>query len=150
MMNSHANHGDSISLVERLSQVLVGTEIDQYVHRELSHFGAMKIVEAIMPYIEALDAQKLYDYEAPPKQLAKPRNSHFRDDRLRDELTIWSVTNVPGETHATKVDRILPLLGKYTEEAWEAGYDKAEDDAEGTGFWATGRRANPHSGVMPK
>jgi hypothetical protein len=40
-------------------------------------------------------------------------------------------------------------LRAVQEVAWDSGYQRAEEDHYGTGFWSEGRRGNPHQ-VLPE
>lgn len=61
-----------------------------------------------------------------------------------DELPPMGRFNVK-ETVVDILNAALPLLVREAQaEAWDQGYDRAESDRYGTGFWTQRLRANPY------
>lgn len=179
---------------ELIKKALLGVEIDRYIYRELSAFGAHNIATVIVsmlephstlqePTVSALESHakeapqredgqsaeqciyqpcdKLYghtgpcsDSDSPPAPLPVLATQNFGEpgatpshtpSNLRDEIILWSMSRgLEGETHATKVDRLMPVIEKYAEDIWDAGYDRAEADRHSTGFFIKSLRSNPH------
>jgi len=128
---------------ERLAQSLIGVTIDRYVHRELTPYGAEQIAERLidmLPELEVPESIELSSKQSWAPSVAVPLE-------LEKKLTVWSVTTVAGETHAQRMKRLLFMLTKEFEAQWDAGYERAEADADATGFWSKRLRANPHRGV---
>lgn len=207
---------------ERLIQAITGAEIDKYIHRELSHFGASNIVDALLPFLTEVDMSTLtppktsstytpnpllskemngilaktskagipagyeeYDwverkcsdafcnkYNGHPgycdndvlpnkpwerkrkgiRQISTPTPTipaTKPNPTLKEKIIEWSVSTVSGETHADKVDRLMPTIANAVEAEWDSGYERAESDADAAGFYSKRFRANPHRGVKP-
>lgn len=135
------NEYNELSDEERLAQTLVGVEIDRYVHRELTPYGASKIAERLFQVIPKLEVP-----EAPaPKQSLDKTVSPTAV--LEEKLTEWITSAHRGLPVEEQVYSLIRLLSGELEAEWDAGYERAEADSDGSGFWSRRFRSNPHRGI---
>jgi hypothetical protein len=89
-----------------------------------------------------------------PSQQVKAR-LHFEESDMATELPVLSYPGQCCKGYCIEDfaihDTTMPMAEYQAEkirtalvEAWGEGYDKAESDHAGTGFWAKGLRSNPY------
>lgn len=132
---------NELSNEERIAQALVGVEIDRYVHRELTPYGASKIAERLLQVIPTLEVPEI----PTPKRSLDPTVSPTTG--LEEKLTEWVASSHCGLPIEEQVYSLIHLLSSELEAEWDAGYERAEADSDGTGFWSRRFRSNPHRGI---
>jgi len=135
------NEYNELSDEERLAQAIVGVEIDRYVHRELTPYGASKIAERLLQVIPKLEVPETPAPKQSADQPAEPVSA------LEAKLTEWMASTNRGLPVEEQVYSLIRLLSSGLEAEWDAGYERAEADSDGTGFWSRRFRSNPHRGI---